>query len=156
MRRVWPLLVLLLADCRRKHAPIAEEAPPAATRDLSAPLDLAIAAAAPSPDLAGARTAPPTEAEVRAALRPVLDGIARCVTRALPPLGATLTLRFELEPGGRLTGGRVDGVTGADACVQQLLDAVLTPIFSGPPEHVAIPLGRDGKPIPIPAADGGA
>jgi hypothetical protein len=157
---------LIFSDCRcRKHDPIVidEPAPVLAAPDLAvaAVADLASVAVAPvAADLAGLRTDPPSEADVRAALKPVLDGIARCVSRALPPLDARLTLRFKLDPSGKLTDAQVEGMTGADACVQQMLDAVLTPTFTGEPAKVAIPLGHDGRPIagPVPAqavSDGG-
>jgi hypothetical protein len=160
LRRAWPLLLLVFSDCRcRQHAPIVIDEPaaqPIADLSLGA-ADLATGAIGRSPqppDLAGVRTSPPTENEVRAAIRPVLDPIARCIQRSLPSVDAQPVLRFKLDPAGKLSDVRVEGITGADSCVQQALNAVLTPSFAGEPAETAIPLGRDGRPIAV-SADAG-
>jgi hypothetical protein len=151
----------VLTDCRcRQHAPIVIDEPAAQPiADLSyVAADLntgAIGRSPQPPDLAGVRTSPPTENEVRAAIRPVLDPIARCITKSLPPVDAKPILRFKLDPAGKLTDVRVEGITGADSCVQQALNAVLTPSFAGDPAETAIPLTRDGS-VLAGAVDGGA
>jgi hypothetical protein len=159
VRRAAILVLFALSDCKcRTHAPIVDETepPPAAA---SATVDLSVAAALVAranavEDLAGVRVAPPSEDELRAAIRPVTDAIARCVEHALPPVDAKPFLVFKVDPAGKLTDARVDGITGADVCVQQALGAVLTPIFHGLPAQAAVRLGRDGRPLPL-VSDGG-
>jgi hypothetical protein len=154
-------LLLFLGACRRHHAP-PEEAPAFAPTPAPAPVPAPAPGSAPSaepspaaPPVAGdARTTPPTEAELRAALDPTFDALGRCLAGARLPDGGPLLLRFSLWPSGQIVAAEIVPVDGARRCATQALAEVRLPAWRGSPTVVTVPLDRTGQPMA--ATDGGS
>lgn len=164
MRRAL-LVVLLLspAACRRKHA-VPTETPTPAPAPAPAPVaeaapDLS-AATAPSslwPEEKPSRKEPPSEAELKAALKPTYGKLGGCIAHAYPPgERKTFELRLRVEPSGEVSEAGIGALPDADACVKDLFSTVRLPAWAGAAIHVGVTLQRSGEPLPIFTTDGGA
>jgi hypothetical protein len=146
-----PAIVVGGAACRRKVS--APEPAPAAAAPAAPEAESAVAPSAPPAPPPG-RSEPPTAEEVRAALNPVLDGVGRCVQKAGAPDGGTLTLRFRVQPEGRIAGAEIVELASATRCLTETLAAQSLPAWHGDAVVFSVLVDSNGQPLLL--ADAGA
>jgi hypothetical protein len=158
VRRFALIALLLVPACRRTHKPLVDNTP-SAPPNAAAP-DLSSAKAAPEPppwwaQEDAATSGPPTAAEIRAQLDPLLPELKGCIKQAGPfDAGTQLELRVKLDPIGAVADATVLGAPAARTCTVEVLRKLRMPGWRGPSTAFSVPLLSTGDPI-VPVGDAG-
>jgi hypothetical protein len=158
--RIWILVLLASLGCRKKRAvPVVEDTPPPVEAPAQEAPPPTVDEPPPPQPLPPPVGHAPTSAELRAKLEPLFPQIGYCMTQTgiVAEGPKYLLLRFTISNNGKVTKAEVDGHAPADSCVANLLSQQLRfEPWSGGPSQIALPITRDGKPVPESAfSDGG-
>jgi hypothetical protein len=155
-------LVIAASSCRCNKTVAPEGFPsmpsgptaPAAPPPTAAEPEPTQAPSAPAPD--DVRTQPPTAAEIRAQLTPLLPSIRTCIRSAGPfDMALVLELHIRVEPAGEVSDALMVPLDKAHDCVKSAVSSLRLPMWRGSAQLINIPMNAAGEPVLLQPGDGG-
>jgi hypothetical protein len=137
--------------------PSAPTAPVAAPPPTAGAPEATQAPSGPAPE--DERNQPPTAAEIRVQLTPLLPAIKSCVRSAGPfDMALALELHIRVEPAGEISDAVIVPLDSAHDCVKSAVSSLRLPMWRGSAELINIPMNSRGEPVvfqPPQPGDGG-